>query len=72
VVYTCDCTGQHNHKGKAPQVDRSKKCNNTGSKKCGCLMRVVLGKCTAAGVSELHSLNYLEAVKLRRFSCGLK
>jgi hypothetical protein len=42
VVYTCDRAGQYDPKGKATHVDRSKKRNNTGSKKCGCLMRVLL------------------------------
>jgi hypothetical protein len=41
-VYTCDRAGQYNPKGKSSQVHPSKQRNNTGSKKCGCLMRVVL------------------------------
>jgi hypothetical protein len=42
VVYTCDRAGQYNPKGKASHVDPSKQRKNTGSKKCGCLMKVVL------------------------------
>ena len=58
VVYTCDRAGQYDYKGKAPQVDRSKKRNNTGSKKCRCLMRVVLRR---DKVSNLWKLEVLHA-----------
>ena len=42
VVFTCDRAGKYNSKGKDPNTHSSKQRKSTGSKKCGCLMRVEL------------------------------
>jgi hypothetical protein len=41
-VFTCDRAGKYNSKGKDPNTHSSKQRQNTGSKKCGCLMKVEL------------------------------
>jgi hypothetical protein len=43
-VFTCDRAGKYDSKGKDPNTHSSKQRPNTGSKKCGCLMRVELRK----------------------------
>ena len=43
-VFTCDRAGKYDSKGKDPNTHSSKQRQNTGSKKCGCLMRVELRK----------------------------
>ena len=40
-VFTCDCAGKYNSKGKDPNTHSSKQ-HKTGSKKCECLMKVEL------------------------------
>jgi hypothetical protein len=42
VVFACDCAGKYDSRGKDPNTHSSKQRQNTGSKKCGCLMRVEL------------------------------
>jgi FAR1 DNA-binding domain len=42
VVYTCDRSGNYNPKGKELHTHSSKQRKATGSKKCGCSMKVVL------------------------------
>jgi hypothetical protein len=42
VIYTCDRAGKYDLKGKDPTIHASKRRKNTGSKKCNCLMKVVL------------------------------
>jgi hypothetical protein len=42
LVFACDRAGKYDPKGKDPNTHRSKQRQNTGSKKCGCLMRVEL------------------------------
>ena len=42
LLFACDRTGNYDSKGKDPAVDKSKQRVNTGSKKCGCLMKVGL------------------------------
>jgi hypothetical protein len=41
-VFACDCAGKYDSKGKDPNTYSSKQRESTGSKKCGCLMRVEL------------------------------
>ena len=40
VLYDCDRSGKYDSKGKKPDMHSSRQRNNTGSKKCGCKMRV--------------------------------
>ena len=40
VLYDCDRSGTYDSKGKNPAIYSSRQRNNTGSKKCGCKMRV--------------------------------
>jgi hypothetical protein len=40
LLFACDCAGNYDHKGKSLAVDKSKQRENTGSKKCGCLIMV--------------------------------
>jgi hypothetical protein len=40
ILYDCDRAGAYDSKGKNPATHPSRKRNNTGSKKCGCKMRV--------------------------------
>jgi hypothetical protein len=42
IVYRCDRAGRYDPKGKNPNLDSSKQRKATGSKKCGCLMKVIL------------------------------
>jgi hypothetical protein len=42
LLFACDRSGNYDSKGKDPTVDKSKQRKNTGSKKCGCLMKVGL------------------------------
>ena len=42
VIYTCDRAGKYDPRGKDPNIHGSKQRKGTGSKKCGCLMRVEL------------------------------
>ena len=42
VIYSCDRAGKLNIRGKDPAVYKSKQRKATGTKKCGCLMRVEL------------------------------
>ena len=57
VVYTCDRAGQYDPKGKRSQVNPSKQRKNTGSKKCGCLMKVVLHRDKVSGMWQLEVLH---------------
>jgi hypothetical protein len=41
-VFACDRAGKYNPRGKDPNTHSSKQRKRTGSKKCGCLMRVEL------------------------------
>jgi hypothetical protein len=54
MVYSCDRAGQYDPKGKRSQVDPSKQRKNTGSKKCGCLMKVVLHRDNVSGMWQLE------------------
>ena len=58
ALFVCDRAGKYNLKGKRPDVHPSKKRKNTGSKKCGCQMRVTLAK---DRVSEQWQVKVLEA-----------
>ena len=40
ILYDCDRAGTYQSKGKKPTTHSSRQRNNTGSKKCGCKMRV--------------------------------
>ena len=40
ILYDCDRAGIYDSKGKNPAIHSSRQRNNTGSKKCGCKMRV--------------------------------
>jgi hypothetical protein len=42
VVFACDRARKYDSKGKDPNSHSSKQRQNTGSKKCNCLMRVEL------------------------------
>jgi hypothetical protein len=42
LLFACDRAGNYDPKGKVLTVDKSKQRENTGSKKCGCLMKVEL------------------------------
>jgi hypothetical protein len=42
LVFACDRSGKYNSKGKDPNTHSSRQRQSTGSKKCGCLMRVEL------------------------------
>ena len=42
VVFACDRAGKYDSKGKDPNTHSSKQRKNTGSKKCGCPMKVEL------------------------------
>jgi hypothetical protein len=42
ALFVCDRAGKYNPKGKKTDVHPSRKRKNTGSKKCGCMMRVSL------------------------------
>lgn len=42
VIYMCDRAGKYDPKGKDPNTHSSKQRKATGSKKCGCLMKVVI------------------------------
>jgi hypothetical protein len=57
VLYTCDRAGKYDSKGKNPNVHISRQRKNTGSKKCECLMRVVL---RLDQISSTWSLKVLE------------
>jgi hypothetical protein len=58
-VFACDRAGKYDPRGKDPNTHRSKQCQNTGSKKCGCLMRVEL---LLNNLSNQWSLRVLESV----------
>jgi hypothetical protein len=40
ILFDCDRAGAYQSKGKNPNTHPSRQRNNTGSKKCGCKMRV--------------------------------
>ena len=40
ILYDCDHAGTYDSKGKNPAIHSSRQRNSTGSKKCGCKMRV--------------------------------
>jgi hypothetical protein len=42
VIFLCDRAGKYDSRGKNPNAHSSRQRNNTGSEKCGCLMRVLL------------------------------
>jgi hypothetical protein len=42
LVFACDRAGKYNSKGKDPNTHSSRQRQSTGSKKCGCLMKVEL------------------------------
>ena len=42
IIFACDRAGSYRSIGKDPAVDKSKQRKATGSKKCGCLMKVEL------------------------------
>jgi hypothetical protein len=42
LLFACDRAGNYDPRGKVSTVDKSKQRENTGLKKCGCLMRVEL------------------------------
>jgi hypothetical protein len=42
LLFACDRTGNYDPRGKASTVDKSKQRKHTGSKKCGCSMKVEL------------------------------
>jgi hypothetical protein len=42
ILFACDRAGNYDSKGKDPAVHKSKQRKRTGSKKCGCLMKVEL------------------------------
>jgi len=42
VLFACDRGRKYDSKGKDPAVDKSKQRKRTGTKKCGCLMKVEL------------------------------
>ena len=63
ILYTCDREGQYNPKGKTPSVHPTKRRKNTGSKKCGCMMRAV-AKRTADGMA--WELKIMEATHNHR------
>ena len=44
ALFVCDHAGKYDPRGKQKDVHFSKRRQNTGSKKCGCKMRVVLLK----------------------------
>lgn len=49
VVFACDRMGKYNSKGKDLGLHKSRQRNGTGSKKCGCLMRVEIRLDTLSG-----------------------
>ena len=57
IVFTCDRAGKYDSKGKDPATDRSKQRKATGSKKCGCLMRVEI---RFSQISDTWMLEVLE------------
>ena len=57
VLYICDRAGKYDSRGKHKDIDSSKKRPNTGSKKCGCQMRVTLIK---DRISEQQEVKVLE------------
>jgi hypothetical protein len=59
VVYTCDRAGQYDSKGKDPHTHSTKRRKGTGSKKCGCLMKVIL---RLDKVLNTYTLEVLEAL----------
>jgi hypothetical protein len=59
LVFTCDCAGKYDSKGKDPNTHSSKQRQSTGSKKCECLMRVELCR---DEISSNWSLRVLEAI----------
>ncbi|RFU33344.1 hypothetical protein B7463_g3034, partial [Scytalidium lignicola] len=59
VVYHCDRAGDYNAKGKKPTVHPTKQRNGSGSKKCGCTMRVSATKDAKSG---MWTLKVLEAI----------
>jgi hypothetical protein len=42
IVFACDRAGKYDSRGKDPHTDESKQRKKTGSKKCGCLMKVAI------------------------------
>ena len=40
IVFVCDREGKYNHRGKNPNIHKSRQRHNTGTKKCGCLIKV--------------------------------
>jgi hypothetical protein len=42
VYFVCDRARKYDSRGKDPDTHSTKQHKNTGSKKCGCLMKVVL------------------------------
>ena len=58
VVLACDRAGKYNSKGKDPNTHSSKQRKSTGSKKCGCLMKVEL---RLEQISSTWSLRVLNA-----------
>jgi hypothetical protein len=56
VLYDCDRAGSYDSKGKKATVHPSKQ-RNSGSKKCGCEMRVVASKDAISGSWTLQVLN---------------
>ena len=59
VVFTCNCAGKYNLKGKDPNTHSSRQRQSTGTKKTGCLIKVVLRQ---DRVSSNWSLKVLEAI----------
>jgi hypothetical protein len=59
VVFACDRARKYDSKGKDPSTHSSKQRQSTGSKKCGCLMKVEL---RLDSISSNWSLKVLEAI----------
>ena len=67
VLFTCDRAGKYQSKGKDPAVHESKQRKRTGSKKCGCSLKVEL---RLDYVSRQWMLYILEGAQPRPFySC---
>ncbi|CZS93089.1 uncharacterized protein RCO7_11158 [Rhynchosporium graminicola] len=60
ALFVCDRAGKYNPKGKSSDIHPSKRRKNTGSKKCGCQMRVCLLK-DRASTEVQWKLKVLEA-----------
>jgi hypothetical protein len=66
-VFACDRAGKYDSKGKDPNTHSSKQRESTGSKKCGCLMRVELRQ---DKISSNWVLKVLEAIYNHRPSAA--